>query len=66
MRLTIVAGLIVGVSLGFQSMQAVRSEAKVTHAVSAVRVQVSAPRHIAMNARHGATTSGISRDSVAS
>lgn len=54
MRLTILAGLIVGLLLGTQSMH----DAHVGHAASAARVHVSAPWYIAMNAKHSARTRG--------
>jgi hypothetical protein len=41
MRLTILAGLIVGVSLAFQSAHAVHARAIVVHAMSADRVLAS-------------------------
>ena len=51
MRLTIVAGLILGASLAVQSMLGAHARAKVGPAASAVRVQVHevAPWYIAMN-----------------
>lgn len=51
MRLTIVAGLLAGVSLAFQSAHAAHTKAIVTHAPVAVRA-VSAPWYIATNASH--------------
>lgn len=54
MRLTILAGLIVGVLLGNQSMH----DAHVGHVASTARVHVSAPWYIAMNAGHSARTRG--------
>ena len=51
MRLTIVAGLILGASLAVQSMLSVHTKAKVGTAATAVRVHVHevAPWYIAMN-----------------
>jgi hypothetical protein len=50
MRLIIVAGLLMGVSLGIQSAHSVHASAKVGRATSAGRVLVGAPWYIAMNA----------------
>ena len=51
MRLTIVAGLIMGMSLAVQSTLAARAKAKVGNAASGVRThaRVVAPWYIAMN-----------------
>jgi len=51
MRLTIVAGLIMGMSLAMQAALGAHARAKVAHAASAVRahVRVVAPWYIAMN-----------------
>ena len=56
MRLTIVAGLIMGLSLAVQSMLGAHARAKVGQAASAVRVHVRviAPWYIAMNGGRGA------------
>jgi hypothetical protein len=54
MRLTILAGLIVGVLLGNQSMH----DAHVGHVASTARVHVRAPWYIAMSAGHSARTRG--------
>ncbi len=53
MRLTIVAGLIMGLSLAVQSMLGAHARAKVGDAASAVRahVRVVAPWYIAANDR---------------
>jgi hypothetical protein len=58
MRLTIVAGLILGMSLAVQSMLGARARARIGSAASAVRVQVHevAPWYIAMNDVHRART----------
>ncbi len=52
MRLTIVAGLIMGVALAIQSVLGANARAKVPHAVSAAPVHESAPWYIAMNDGH--------------
>ena len=54
MRLTIVAGLILGASLAVQSMLGARARAKAGAAASAVRVHVHrvAPWYVAENARN--------------
>lgn len=49
MRLTIVAGLIVGVSLAFQSAHAVHTSVIVVHGSSVVRAPASAPWYVAMD-----------------
>ncbi|MGD1029444.1 hypothetical protein [Candidatus Binatus soli] len=55
MRLTIAAGLIMGVSLAVQSALGAHARAKVGHAASAgSRVHEIAPWYIAMNAGHNA------------
>jgi hypothetical protein len=53
MRLTIIAGLIVGASLAIQSMLGAHVRTKVGEAASAVRVHghVVAPWYVAMNGR---------------
>jgi len=56
MRLTIVAGLIMGVALATQSLLGAHARAKVGHTAGAVRVHESAPWYIAMNAGHSAGT----------
>ena len=56
MRVTIVAGLIVGLSLGIQSGDGAHAKAGVDPAASAARVHVSAPWFIAMNAGRSART----------
>ena len=58
MRLTIIAGLMVGVSLAFQSAHAVHLKATVRPAPSAASVHVSAPWYIAMNAGRSPATRG--------
>jgi hypothetical protein len=64
MRLTIIAGLMVGVSLAIQSAHAVHLKASASQAAAAVSVHVSAPWYIAMNSGHSANALGT--DSVAS
>ena len=54
MRLIIVAGLLMGVSLAIQSVHSANASARVARATSAVRAPVSAPWYIAMNAGHSA------------
>jgi len=54
MHLPVVAGLIVGLSLGIQSADGAHAKAGVDPAASAARVDVSAPWYIAMNAGHNA------------
>jgi hypothetical protein len=51
MRLTIVAGLIMGLSLAVQSMLTAQAKAKVGNAASAIRshARVIAPWYVAMN-----------------
>jgi hypothetical protein len=49
MRLTIVAGLILGASLAVQSMLGVHAKAKVGTAATATHVRQVAPWYIAMN-----------------
>ena len=49
MRLTIVAGLILGASLAVQSMLGTHAKAKVGTAATAVHVHEVAPWYIAMN-----------------
>ena len=63
MRLTIIAGLILGTSLAIQSMLGAHARAKVGHAASAVRVhgRVVAPWYVAMsdsNSRRRSTRDG--------
>lgn len=50
MRLTIAAGLIMGMALGVQSAHNTHVRATVSQAAGAVRIHVSAPWYIAMNA----------------
>ena len=50
MRKIIVAGLIMGVALGIQSVNDSHLEAKANHAAAAARLHVSEPWYIAMNA----------------
>ena len=57
-RVTIVAGLIVGLSLGIQSADGAHAKAGVDPAASGARVHVSAPWFIAMNAGYSARTLG--------
>jgi hypothetical protein len=57
MRLTILAGLIVGVSVAFQSAHAVHARVIVVHGPSVESVHVSAPWYVAMNAVHSADVS---------
>lgn len=52
MRLTILAGLIVGVSLAFQSAHAVHTRAIVAHGPSVYSAHASAPWYTAMDAGH--------------
>jgi hypothetical protein len=51
MRISILAGLILGTSLAIQSMVVAHARAKVVHAASAVRehVRVVAPWYVAVN-----------------
>ncbi len=58
MRLTIVAGLILGVALAVQSALGAHARARAGHAVRAGSVQESAPWYVAMSAGHGAGTRG--------
>jgi hypothetical protein len=69
MRLTIVAGLILGASLAVQSMLGAHARARIGSAASAVRVHVHevAPWYVAMNdVVAGATHLAEARVSVAS
>jgi hypothetical protein len=52
MRLTILAGLIVGVSLAFQSAHAVHAKAVVGHVAGADRAHANAPWYTAMDTGH--------------
>ncbi len=61
MRLTIIAGLMVGVSLAIQSAHTVHFKAIVRQAPSASSVQVSAPWYLAMNAGRSPATREHSR-----
>jgi hypothetical protein len=65
MRLTIAAGLIMGVALATQSALGAHASAKVGHAASAGRVHESAPWYIAMNAGHRAGHSAGTRGAEA-
>lgn len=56
MRLAIVAGLIVGMALGVESVHDAHLKATVSQAASAVRVHVSAPWYVAMNPGNGTGT----------
>jgi hypothetical protein len=58
MRVTILAGLIMGVALAVQSVLSAHARAKVVHAASAVRVHQSAPWYIATNDGHSADARG--------
>jgi hypothetical protein len=66
MRLTIIAGLIMGASLAIQSMLGAHARAKVGQAASAVRVHVRevAPWYIAENNRHITGQLASARDAV--
>ena len=67
MRLTIIAGLILGVSLAVQSILGAHARAKVGQAASAARVhgRVVAPWYLAMSGRHGVGRIAGSHDNVA-
>jgi hypothetical protein len=56
MRLTIIAGLIVGASLAIQSMLGANARAKIGHAANAVRVHghAIAPWYVAMSGGYSA------------
>jgi hypothetical protein len=58
MRLTIIAGLMVGVSLAIQSAHAVHPKATVRQAPSAASAYISAPWYLAMNAGRSPATRG--------
>ena len=58
MRLTILAGTIMGVALAIQSVLSAHASEKVVHAASAVHVHQSAPWYIAMNDGHSADARG--------
>ncbi len=59
MRLAIVAGMILGVSLAVRSALGANATAKVGHAGRAVRVHEPAPWYVAMIEGHKAGTRGI-------
>jgi len=61
MRLTIVAGVIMGVALAIQSVLGAHARAKVVHAASAGRVHERAPWYVAMNDGHSAGYSAGTR-----
>jgi hypothetical protein len=68
MRLTIVAGLILGLSMAIQSLVGAHSRAKAGHAANAVRVHVKevAPWYIAQNdGRSCGNVAGRRRDIAA-
>lgn len=54
MRLTIVAGVIMGVALAIQSALGAHARAKVAHPATAGRVHERAPWYVAMNDGHSA------------
>ena len=58
MRLTIAAGLTMGVALATQSVLCAHARGKVGHTVGAGRAHESAPWYIAMNVVHSAGTRG--------
>jgi hypothetical protein len=58
MRLTIIAGLMVGVSLAIQSAYAAHLKAAVRQAPSAASVHISAPWYLAMNVGRSPATRG--------
>jgi len=64
MRLTIIAGFIVGASLAIQSMLGAHARTRVGQAASAVRVhgRVVAPWYVAMDGRHRAGGSRVRAD----
>jgi hypothetical protein len=66
MRMTIVAGLILGASLAVQSMLGAHARAKVGDAAGAVRshARVVAPWYIAMNDRNSGRRFAITCDAV--
>ncbi len=57
MRLTIVAGLILGMSLAVQSAVGAHLRAKAGHVVSAAPVHQIAPWYVAHNGEHNAAKS---------
>jgi hypothetical protein len=57
MRLTIVAGVILGMSLAVQSAVGAHLRAKAGHVVSAVPVHQIAPWYVAHNGEHNAAKS---------
>ena len=66
MRLTIIAGLILGASLAVQSMLGAHARAKVGQAASAVRVhgRVVAPWYVAVSGRQSDARIAGARDDV--
>jgi len=56
MRLTIAAGLIMGLALGVQSVHDAHLKAALSQAAGAVRVHESAPSYVATNTGSGANT----------
>jgi hypothetical protein len=57
MRLTIAAGVIMGIALGVQSAHDAHLRAGLSQAAGAVRVHVSAPWYVASDAGSSASTS---------
>ena len=66
MRLTIIAGLILGTSLAIQSILAAHAAAKLGRAPSGVGIHahVVAPWYVAASDRRGAERLGVVRDAV--
>jgi hypothetical protein len=66
MRLTIIAGFILGASLAIQSMLGAHARTRVGQAASAVRVHghVVAPWYVAMDGRHSGRHLASTRGSV--
>ena len=56
MRLTIAAGLIMGIALGVQSAHDAHLKAALSQAAGAVRVHVSTPWYVASNNESSAST----------
>jgi len=64
MRMTIAAGLIMGVALGIQAAHDAHFKTTVSRAASVVRVRAIAPWYIAMNSENGAGSRGTPAGSL--
>jgi len=64
MRMTIAAGLIMGVALGIQAAHDAHFKTTVSRAASVVRVRAIAPWYIATNAENGSGSRGTPAGSL--